>query len=143
MPQKRRRFPAEKKALSYSKDRRNSYGENDKAARKAIPRNKAKGHRSHRRRAAADLSRYEILDEDIAALTENALITDLDRFSRWSKCPDQSLRDHIDEQDRRREYRGGRKLWVKTRSTEARERGDTGFMWSWGGSDVASFFKKY
>jgi hypothetical protein len=41
--------PQEKKALSYAKDRRNTYGQNDKAARKAIPLNKALCHRAARR----------------------------------------------------------------------------------------------
>lgn len=33
--------PQDKKALSYAKDRRNTYGENDKSSRKAIPARKA------------------------------------------------------------------------------------------------------
>jgi hypothetical protein len=40
--------PQQKKALSYANDRRNTYGQNDKAARKAIPLNKALGHRAAR-----------------------------------------------------------------------------------------------
>lgn len=36
----RRRSPQEKKALSYARDRRNVYGENDKSSRKNIRRNK-------------------------------------------------------------------------------------------------------
>lgn len=35
------RGPQEKKALSYARDRRNGYGENDKSSRKAIPARKA------------------------------------------------------------------------------------------------------
>ena len=35
-----RRSPQEKKTLSYAKDRRNDYGENDKSSRKSIRRNK-------------------------------------------------------------------------------------------------------
>jgi len=34
-----RKTPQQKKAESYANDRRNTYGENDKASRKAIPRN--------------------------------------------------------------------------------------------------------
>jgi hypothetical protein len=41
MRKKRLRSPQEKKALSYELDRRNAYGQNDKAARKAIPLRKA------------------------------------------------------------------------------------------------------
>lgn len=36
-----RRDPQEKKALSYAKDRRNDYGENDKGSRKGIRRTSA------------------------------------------------------------------------------------------------------
>ena len=35
-----RKSPQEKKALSYAKDRRNNYGENDKSSRRNIRRNK-------------------------------------------------------------------------------------------------------
>jgi hypothetical protein len=38
--------PQEKKRLSYSKDRRNSYGENSKASRKGIPLAKARANRA-------------------------------------------------------------------------------------------------
>ena len=141
MPQKRRRYPAEKKALSYAKDRRNCYGQNDKASRKRIPASKAAGHRSHRRRAAASLSQYEGLDEDQAALVENALVTDLDRKRRRRKLADQPLGEHVEEQSRRREFRTGRKQWTKAKLSEGREKGSSCFMWSWGGSDVASFFR--
>jgi hypothetical protein len=45
----RKRSPQEKKILSYLKDGRNKYGENDKAARKAIPARKAWVNRTYRR----------------------------------------------------------------------------------------------
>ncbi|MFI6173467.1 hypothetical protein ACIBCN_42280 [Nocardia sp. NPDC051052] len=50
-----RRSPQEKKQLSYAKDRRNSYGENDKASRKNLPRSRARAHRANRHRAHQDL----------------------------------------------------------------------------------------
>jgi hypothetical protein len=40
-----KRNPGEKKRLSYAKDCRNSYGENDKASRKLIPLRKAQQNR--------------------------------------------------------------------------------------------------
>ena len=46
---KRARTPQEKKALSYKKDCRNTYGNNDKAARKSIPKNKKMSIRQERR----------------------------------------------------------------------------------------------
>ncbi|GAA2779320.1 hypothetical protein [Saccharopolyspora taberi] len=44
-----RRTPQEKKRLSYAKDRRNDYGENDKSSRKNIRRNRRIAHRTNRR----------------------------------------------------------------------------------------------
>ena len=141
MPQKRRRSPQEKKALSYAKDRRNLHGENDKASRKNIPRSRARGHRSNRRRAAAALGQYEELSEEQAALTENALVNDLDRLSRWRKWPDQTLAVRVEEQARRREFLDGRKQWSKKMRAKAKEQDTDGYMASWGGSEVDSFFK--
>ena len=46
---RRVRTPAEKKRLSYERDGRNTYGQNDKASRNAIPLFKAKSHRKARR----------------------------------------------------------------------------------------------
>jgi hypothetical protein len=46
------RSPQEKKRLSYERDRRNDYGENDKSSRKNIPRNKRAPHRANRRLAS-------------------------------------------------------------------------------------------
>jgi hypothetical protein len=45
-----RRSPQETKALSYAKDRRNDYGENDKSSRKNIRRNKRIPNRADRHR---------------------------------------------------------------------------------------------
>jgi hypothetical protein len=52
----RRRSPQEKKLLSYEKDRRNNYGENDKSSRKNIARNKRRQVRVPRRRATEALA---------------------------------------------------------------------------------------
>jgi hypothetical protein len=49
VPAKKRRSPQEKKRLSYSKDRRNDYGENDKSSRRNIARSKRFGPRAERR----------------------------------------------------------------------------------------------
>ncbi len=48
----RTKTPGAKKAVSLRRDRRNAYGENAKASRKAIPRRKALSQRSARRAAA-------------------------------------------------------------------------------------------
>jgi hypothetical protein len=52
----KRRSPQEKKRLSYSKDRRNWYGENDKSSRKNIARNKRLRHRAERHHAHQQLT---------------------------------------------------------------------------------------
>ena len=52
---KKRRSPAEKKRLSYSRDRRNYYGENDKSSRKNIARHKRHRNRAGRRRVHQQL----------------------------------------------------------------------------------------
>src|SRR4028119_195110 len=51
-----RKTPQEKKRLSYAKDRRNTYGENDKSSRKNIRRRKRHPNRSNRRNARQSLS---------------------------------------------------------------------------------------
>jgi hypothetical protein len=47
--------PQEKKRLSYERDRRNTYGENDKSSRKNIPRGKRLASRAARRSASVAL----------------------------------------------------------------------------------------
>ena len=47
--------PQDKKADSYAKDRRNTYGENDKSSRKNIPKSRALDHRRARRTATQPL----------------------------------------------------------------------------------------
>lgn len=51
-----RRSPQEKKALSYARDRRNDYGENDKSSRKNIRRNKRIPNRADRHRERRTLA---------------------------------------------------------------------------------------
>lgn len=63
--------PREKKALSLKRDRRNTFGENSKASRKAIPRRKQLSHMgerrtvsqilSHLREGAADANEADVL----------------------------------------------------------------------------------
>lgn len=69
--------PQEKKALSYAKDRRNSYRENDKASRRLIPKRKAGVNRVYRRTVsdtlamigpAVDLEQAEIFADRALAI---------------------------------------------------------------------------
>ncbi|NYI58731.1 hypothetical protein [Cellulomonas soli] len=86
----RRNTPQEKKQLSLQKDRRNSYGENDKASRKAIPAAKARVNRANRRADTVALTEsLGAPDEDVAAASEDAV--EGRRRKVWRKWPDEPL----------------------------------------------------
>jgi hypothetical protein len=86
----KRKTPQEKKALSYAKDRRNTYGENDKSSRKNIPRSRSLPHRANRRGARQALRPAA---DDAAALPVDQVEDGLKhRFPRrWRKTPDEPL----------------------------------------------------
>jgi hypothetical protein len=98
--------PQQKKALSYSKDRRNVFGENDKASRKAIPARKAGESRKVRRKATQALDAVVHLDDEAADLLESSLRHDVERVGGWKKTPDASLSEYLERQARRRARRG-------------------------------------
>ncbi|WP_148294076.1 hypothetical protein [Azospirillum sp. B4] len=95
--------PQEKKALSYAKDRRNDYRENDKASRKAIPLRKARENRSDRRQVNQALATASSLDEARAELIESSARQDINRIGGWRKTPDITLGDLISRQAGRRQ----------------------------------------
>lgn len=87
----------EKKALSYAKDRRNAYGENDKSSRKNIPLRKAKSHRSYRKKVndilfktlnVVEIEEVEIVENEVKSVKKDV----------WKKYPDISLKEHIERQ---------------------------------------------
>jgi hypothetical protein len=89
-----RRSPQEKKALSYAKDRRNDYGENDKSSRKSIRRNKrtpnrADRHREHQVLAGATGVRID----EVAERAEAKLLARKPMWmtKRWRKYRDAPL----------------------------------------------------
>jgi hypothetical protein len=87
----KRKSPQEKKRLSYSKDRRNWYGENDKGSRKNIARNKRNRRHSERHRTQQQLSAgLGAVDADVEAALDERL-TRVRRGSRWRKFPDTQL----------------------------------------------------
>jgi hypothetical protein len=79
---RRTRSPQEKKVLSYVRDRRNDYGENDKASRKNIPRARARSHRLVRRTDRAALRDAEAALETVPLKRAKPA---------WKKRPDISL----------------------------------------------------
>lgn len=89
----RRRSPQEKKALSYAKDRRNFYGENDKSSRTAIRANKRFPHRAERHRE------HQLLDTVTGAVgavdAERADSAPPCRAGRWRKVADMPLAETV------------------------------------------------
>src|SRR5512139_2472343 len=82
--------PQEKKRLSYSKDRRNAYGENSKSSRKNIPLSKALSIRSERH-AQDRLLALALNSSEQNQLTsvENKVRGTKPR--QWKKSPDEPL----------------------------------------------------
>lgn len=92
----RRKSPQEKKQLSLEKDGRNTYGENDKASRKNIPRAKARVNRANRRADSVALTGViGAPDEDIDASAEDAVLGR--RRKVWRKVPDRPLGATLNE----------------------------------------------
>ncbi|GAB4587200.1 hypothetical protein [Nocardia sp. IFM 10818] len=103
-----RRSPQEKKALSYTKDRRNDYGENDKSSRKNIRRNKRIPNRADRHRE------HRVLSKATGSLSTEAgeqAATDLQakksmwQTKRWRKWRDTPLSDMVIHKLERRSER--------------------------------------
>jgi hypothetical protein len=110
MSKKPPRSPREKKALSYAKDRRNDYGENDKAARTAIPLRKAMENRQVRRKTAQAMGALPLLSEEAVDLLESSARHDINRVGGWRKSADAPLGEHIAKALAAREARIGRKM---------------------------------
>jgi len=91
---KRRLTPQEKKILSYAKDCRNGYGENDKASRKAIPRRKQQQNQNERRVMKANLKRNIDGNEDVSLARP--------KKGGWQKLPDTPLGQRLDLRRNRR-----------------------------------------
>jgi hypothetical protein len=107
---KRTRTPQEKKSLSISRDCRNTFGENQKAARKAIPLRKALENRRIRRKDDRTLVRG--LGEDDAALdlAESSVRSRVHRIGGWKKAADEALGAVIERSLKARGLRVGRKI---------------------------------
>ncbi|MCR6658047.1 MAG: hypothetical protein NVV72_01415 [Asticcacaulis sp.] len=91
--------PQEKKRLSLLKDRRNNYGENDKASRKWIPLRKAMENRDDRRKVGQALGQVQNLNEEDVDVLESTIRQDINRIANaWTKSPDIPLGEHIANQ---------------------------------------------
>ncbi len=103
--QGRRKSPQEKKALSYARDRRNDYGENDKSSRKSIRRNKRTPHRADRHREHQVLAAATGAPEpEVAERAEVKLYAKKSRWltMRWRKWRDAPLAQVVEYKLRRR-----------------------------------------
>ena len=93
--EQRRLTPQEKKRLSYENDRRNTYGENDKASRKAIPLRKKLAIKSIRR-------------ADKVALLDAEAASEIVPLSRpkpdWKKGADTPLGEVVSKQLAERDF---------------------------------------
>jgi len=105
---KRKLTPQEKKELSYERDRRNAYGENDKASRKAIPLRKRIVARSYRRSTKQQLPESPVVASTDDLDDAEARVRSV-RRSEWKKWPDIPLGEFIARQQRWRGIRDGRK----------------------------------
>lgn len=98
--------PQEKKRLSYTRDRRNSYGENSKSSRKAIPLRKRIVNRVNRHAVAIPLRQPAETVEQLEVVDNEARGR---RRRRWRKSADIPLREHLGRQATRQQKRSHRK----------------------------------
>ncbi|MBB5714171.1 hypothetical protein [Sphingomonas aerophila] len=110
MPEKPPQTPQQKKALSLARDCRNTYGNNQKAARKAIPLRKALESRKVRHKNNQAISRADRLDEAALDLAESSARHDVHRLGGWKKGADEPLGLIIGRALTAREERVGRKV---------------------------------
>lgn len=83
----RRRSPQEKKALSYARDCRYNYGENNKSSRRSIRRNKRFPHRANRHQDHLTLAALTGTPDPL--LDEGAEVSLRGRRPKsWRKWPD-------------------------------------------------------
>jgi hypothetical protein len=113
MSAKQPRPPREKKALSYARDRRNGYRENDKSSRKAIPLRKARENREDRRKANQAMAILPRADEPTADLVESSARQDVYRVGGWTKSPDVPLGKAVAAAIEARGRRAGRKALAR------------------------------
>ncbi len=105
-----RRDPQEKKALSYARDRRNDYGENDKSSRKNIRRNKRFPNRAdrHRERQVLTAAAGSVVAMEAAEQVEIRLLAKKSMWvtKRWRKWRDAPLAEVVEYKLRRRARTG-------------------------------------
>jgi hypothetical protein len=96
----KRKTPQEKKAESYAKDRRNTYGENAKSSRRNIARNQRLRNRAYRRIARQAFGSAATDDERVDAAEARVK---LKHRKGWRKVPDTPLGEVVRKKLTRRE----------------------------------------
>ncbi|HEY0696682.1 MAG TPA: hypothetical protein VGD43_02605 [Micromonospora sp.] len=93
------RDPQEKKALSYARDRRNNYGQSDKAARRLVRTNKRTPNRADRHREHQVLrdATGSVTDPEVGEAAEIRLLAKKSMWmtKRWRKRRDSRLADAV------------------------------------------------
>lgn len=86
----KRKTPQEKKAESYDKDRRSTYGNNAKAARSSVPKRKQGRAQVERRSAKQELAGPSAATDEgrINAMIDKVAVK---RRKAWQKWPDEPL----------------------------------------------------
>lgn len=110
--------PQEKTALSLRKDRRNTYGNSDKAARTSIPLRKALENRRNRHKNNQAVAGIEKLDESRADVIESSARQDVYRAGGWIKSPDDPLGDVVASKLEQREQRVGSRRRARRTSSD-------------------------
>lgn len=103
----KQKTPQEKKALSYAKDCRNTYGESDKGSRKTIRKNKTIQNQIYRRKVNQVLNEIEDTKPEPAELIESE--AKAIAKGKWKKCSDTPLGLFVELQKDMSERRVGRK----------------------------------
>jgi hypothetical protein len=100
-----RKTPQEKKRLSLTRDRRNTYGENDKSSRQSISKGKRRGQMQLRRAVVQTLrvagGQDEVSIEDTTA--DVAEVQAIRRHKRFKKAPDTPLAVVLERKRARRQ----------------------------------------
>ena len=86
----KRKTPQQKKSESYAKDRRSIYGNNAKAARKAVPKRKQQRNQTARRIAKAELA-GPLAASDETRIDSMLSRVEVKRRKAWKKWPDAPL----------------------------------------------------
>lgn len=116
----KQKTPQEKKLLSYAKDRRNDFGQNDKAARRRIPLRKALQRRAFRKSAnqllqkasgAAEVEKLEILESKVKSVKKGD----------WKKSPDAPLGKIVESKLEWRKLHAGKGQTARRKMREIAE----------------------